>query len=205
MGFVPPPQYIPPNCPIKLTHSPKKVWAASCVSGVDGHAGFLPCSLLETESRQESILAGWGVSYVLPTGPQWGLIAGISTSSLSGQQGPLSYAFLATNFHFLCFRGDGINSLFSNFLDKLDGPCWYAWAWHLFSEMVAILEEEVLKEPIRDRGLTREGRVRCQSGPIRVLWCPEKKREDTVRGLSREKGTLLLRSLIPFNIYLLAS
>lgn len=41
--------------------------------------------------------------------------------------------------------------------------------------MVAILEEEVLKEPIRDRGMTREGRGRCRSGPIRVLWCPEKR------------------------------
>ena len=38
-----------------------------------------------------------------------GIIAGISPSSLSGEQEHLSHSFLITNFHFLCLRGDGIN------------------------------------------------------------------------------------------------
>lgn len=85
------------------------MWAASCVSGVDGYPGFLPCCLLETEGRQTRILAGWAVSYVHPAGPQQALIAAISTSSLVGQQGQLSEGFLITNFCFLHFIGDGIN------------------------------------------------------------------------------------------------
>lgn len=46
--------------------------------------GFLPHSLLETEGREERVLAGWEVSYVHPAGPQQGLIAAINTSSLAG-------------------------------------------------------------------------------------------------------------------------
>lgn len=41
--------------------------------------GFLPHSLLETEGREERVLAGWKVSYVHPDGPQRGLIAAINT------------------------------------------------------------------------------------------------------------------------------
>lgn len=78
------PQYTPLSCPIKFMHSLKRVWAASWVSGVDGHPGFLPHPLLETEGRGKRVLAGWEVSYVHPAGPQQGLIAAINTSSLAG-------------------------------------------------------------------------------------------------------------------------
>lgn len=51
---------------------------------MDGPPGFLPHSLLETEGREERVLAGWEVSYVHPAGPQQGLIAAINTFSLAG-------------------------------------------------------------------------------------------------------------------------